>query len=57
MQFRNFEHNNDDQRPVEVQLAIISKNFPFMKFNYDMSMCPYIINWKRGPALLQGAGV
>ena len=19
-----------------------------MKFNYDMSICPYLINWKRG---------
>ena len=28
-----------------------------MKFNYDMSICPYIINWKRGPSLLQGAGM
>ena len=21
-----------------------------MKFNYDMSICPYIIIWKRGPS-------
>ena len=28
-----------------------------MKFNYNMRICPYIINWKRGPSLLQGAGM
>ena len=28
-----------------------------MKSNYDTSFCFYIINWKRGPSLLKGAGV
>ena len=46
---------NKDEVEVEVE-AIISKNFPLMKFNYDMSICPYIINWNRGTSLLQGAG-
>ena len=36
---------------------IVSKNFPLIKFNYNMRICPYIINWKRGPSLLQGAGM
>ena len=43
----------DDERPVEVNMAIISKSFPIMKFNYARNICPYI--YLIGREALKGA--